>query len=275
MMNGLRYVPVNGTRIAYLDVGTGEPVVFVHGAISDSRFWAPQVAALSHRYRCIALDQRYFGQSWPDAGQQLSLSTHADDLCHFLGAVASGPVHVVATSYGAAVALAGAVASPNQFGSLFLNEPSLASLVTEIEDIAVLSQARRALTPAAAALAAKDLATAVELFCDWTAFPGAFSFISEEFKVMFHQNARSLALQLAAPPPAVTAAQIAQLNMPVVFTVGEKTTPFFAVQVRAAHRAIAHSNLISIPGAHHGASFENPTAFNEALIAHLVQVTGA
>ena len=275
MLNSPSYIAVNGTRLAYYEAGTGEPVVFVHGAVSDSRFWAPQVAALSHRYRCIAFDQRYFGQSWPDGGQQLSLSTHVDDLCHFLGAVSSRPVHVVATSYGAGVVLACAVASPDQFSSLFLNEPSLASLVTEPEDIAVLLQARKDLAPAAAALTAKDLATAVELFCDWTAFRGAFSSLSDEFMTMFHQNARSLALQLAAPPSAVTAAQIGQLRMPVAFTMGEDTTPFFAVQVRAAHRAVAHSNLTRIPGAHHGASFENPTAFNEALVAHLVQVAAA
>ena len=275
MLNSPSYVSVNGTRLAYYEVGTGETVVFVHGAISDNRFWAPQVATLSHRYRCVALDQRYFGQSWPDGGQQLSLSTHADDLCHFLRAVSSRPVHLVATSYGAGVALACAVASPDQFSSLFLNEPSLASVVTEPQDIAVLSQGRKDLAPTVAALTAMDLATAVKLFCDWTAFPGAFSFFSEEFKTMFNQNARSLALQLAAPPSAVTAAQIGQLRMPVAFTMGEGTTPFFAVQVRAVNRAVAHSNLIRIPGAHHAASFENPTAFNEALVAHLVQVTAA
>lgn len=271
MSNAPRHIEVNGTSLAYYESGSGEPVVFVHGGVTDHRFWAPQIEALSEHYRCIALDQRYFGQSWPDGGHKFELSTHADDLCHFVRAIASKPVHVVATSYGAGVVLASAVTHPERFKSMFLNEPSLASLVTEPEDIAVLSQARRDLAPAAAALAEKNLRRAVELFCDWTAFPGAFSSLPEEFKTIFHDNARAVALQLSAPPPSVTAAQIGALRMPLTFTTGDETTPFFAVQVRAAHRAVPHSGLTRIAGAHHGAPFENPAAFNAALLEHLAQ----
>lgn len=266
-------VDVNDTRLAYVESGVGVPVVFVHGGITDHRFWAPQFAALSEHYRCIALDQRGFGQSWPGSGREFSLATHADDLAQFLGAVVSRPAHVVATSYGAGVALACAVAWPDRFRSLFLNEPSLASVVSEPEDMAVLSRARKDLASVAAALAAKDLATAVALFCDWTAFPGAFASIADEFRTVFHDNARTLPLQLAAAPPTVTAAQIGQLGIPVGLTVGEQTTKFFAVQLRAVHRAIAHSTVTCIPAAHHGSSFENPVAFNSALLAHLGQFT--
>ena len=275
MPSSPHYVEVNGTTLAYSESGAGDPVVFVHGAVTDHRFWAPQVAAISNRYRCIALDQRYFGKSRSNGDRKFSVSTHADDLSHFLRAVSSEPVHAVATSYGAGVALASAVASPDRFRSLFLNEPSLASLVTEADDVGVLIQARKELAPAAAALAAKDLARAVELFCDWTAFPGAFSLIPNELKNIFYENARTIALQLAAPPPTVTTAQISQLRMPVTFTTGEQTTAFFAVQVRAAHRAVAQSELIQISGSHHAASFENTAAFNEALVAHLGRATAA
>ena len=32
---------VNGVRIQYLEDGSGEPVVFVHGVISNHRAWEP------------------------------------------------------------------------------------------------------------------------------------------------------------------------------------------------------------------------------------------
>jgi pimeloyl-ACP methyl ester carboxylesterase len=267
------HVEVNGTSLAYDESGAGKPVVFVHGAISDHRFWAPQVTALADQYRCIALDQRYFGRSWPGGDRPFEISTHSDDLARFVRAIVSEPVHIVATSYGAGVALACAVAHPELFGSLFLNEPGLPSLVSEPRDLAVITEARKELAPVAAALTGNDPGEALEFFVDWILYPGAFASCPREFKTMLYENARTLALQLSAPPPMVTTAQIATLTVPITLTTGEATKPLFSVQVRAAHRAIRHSRLIPIPNAHHGASFENPTTFNAALLAHLSTVT--
>jgi pimeloyl-ACP methyl ester carboxylesterase len=269
-----RCANINGTQLAYFESGSGEPVVFVHGAITDHRFWSPQVQALPDRYRWIAPDQRYFGQSWPNGGHKFSLETHAEDLRQFLQTEVREPVHGVATSYGSAVVLACAVASPSLFKSLCLNEPSLVSLVADPEDLQVLAQGRKDLARVFAALSERNAARAVELFCDWTAFDGAFKSVSDELKTVFLENARTVELQVAAPRPTVTAAQIAQLNVPVTFTTGEKTTPFYEVQVRAAHRALPRSRLVSIPNAHHAPSFENPAAFNAALLTHLARSVG-
>ena len=52
---------VNGVRIQYLEDGSGEPVVFVHGVISDHRAWEPVRDDIARKYRFIALTQRYFG----------------------------------------------------------------------------------------------------------------------------------------------------------------------------------------------------------------------
>lgn len=270
-----QYAQINGTRLAYVESGVGEPVVFVHGAVSDHRFWSLQVPALADRYRSMALDQRYFGRSWPGGEHKFGLETHAADLCQFLQTVVREPIHAVATSYGAGVVLASAAAFPALFKSLFLNEPVLASLVTDPADLSVVAQARTDLAPVAVALSEHDGAKAVELFCDWTAFRGAFKSWSEELKTMLLENARTLELQIAAPRPTVTAAQIAQLTMPVTFTAGAETIPFFAVQVRAAHRAVPHSRFITIADAHHTAPFEAPTAFNAALFTHLAGSTAA
>ena len=275
MSNIARQVEVNGTTLAYYESGSGEPVVFIHGAISDHRYWRSQVEVLSRRYRCVALDQRYFGQSWTTGGREYSLATHADDLCQFICALSSEPVHVVATSYGSGVALASAVASPRCLRSLLLNEPVLASLVTEPNGRAVLSRERAELAAAAAAVAANDFAKAAELFCDWTAFPGAFSSSTEEFKTMLYENARTLPLHFASPRSVTPALDLAQVRVPVTFTVGEKTRQFFVVQAEAAHRAIAHSRLTRIPGAYHIANLECPEAFNAVLAEHLAQAAAA
>src|SRR6266567_4277199 len=79
-----RQVLVKGVDLTYLDQGTGAPVVFVHGAFSDLRFWEPQRQAVAQQYRFIALTQRYFGTTpWPDDGKHFAATTHASDLAAF------------------------------------------------------------------------------------------------------------------------------------------------------------------------------------------------
>jgi pimeloyl-ACP methyl ester carboxylesterase len=50
----LKTAEVNGAKLAYHEHGTGQPVIFVHGAISDLTTWQPQLPAVGARYRAIA-----------------------------------------------------------------------------------------------------------------------------------------------------------------------------------------------------------------------------
>jgi pimeloyl-ACP methyl ester carboxylesterase len=54
-------VELNGVRLEYIDQGSGEPIVFLHGAPHDLRAWEPVKAEIGRRYRFIAYTQRYFG----------------------------------------------------------------------------------------------------------------------------------------------------------------------------------------------------------------------
>ena len=57
------------TDIFYQDIGTGQPVVLIHGWPLSHRMWEPQVNALTEAgYRCIAYDRRGFGESDKPAG---------------------------------------------------------------------------------------------------------------------------------------------------------------------------------------------------------------
>src|SRR5215475_7393230 len=51
-------IEVNGVRLSYVEQGSGEPVVFVHGAFSDLRVWEPVKEEVAKRYRFIAYTQR-------------------------------------------------------------------------------------------------------------------------------------------------------------------------------------------------------------------------
>ena len=55
-------------RWHYVETGSGEPVVFLHGMPDSWFMWHHQMAALSDSYRCIAVDLKGYGQSGKDRG---------------------------------------------------------------------------------------------------------------------------------------------------------------------------------------------------------------
>jgi len=77
-LGAAKEVEVNGVRLQYIEQGSGEPIVFVHGAPHDLRAWEPVRQEIAKRYRFIVYTQRT--EPWPDEGKNFSSATHADDL---------------------------------------------------------------------------------------------------------------------------------------------------------------------------------------------------
>ncbi|MEM8815727.1 MAG: haloalkane dehalogenase [Pseudomonadota bacterium] len=58
-----RFLEVDGQRMAYVEMGSGQPIVFQHGNPTSSYLWRNIMPALSHRGRCIAVDLVGMGDS--------------------------------------------------------------------------------------------------------------------------------------------------------------------------------------------------------------------
>jgi haloalkane dehalogenase len=56
-------VDINGRDMAYVDVGEGDPIVFLHGNPTSSYLWRNVIPHLSGGYRCIAPDLIGMGDS--------------------------------------------------------------------------------------------------------------------------------------------------------------------------------------------------------------------
>lgn len=267
----LKRLAVNGIPLAYADLGHGDTVVFVHGAISDHRIWVPQLSGFEGTFRRIALNQRYFGlDPWLDRPSREWRQTHVADLIGFVETLGEGPVHLVGSSYGGEIVLAAATRRPDLVRSVLVNEPTVASIVTDPEDLAMLQREREDVAPAINALKAGDAQQATRLFAEWTAnLCGRFGDLEPSFQAVFLDNARTLGAQLAANPLNLSAAQLAGLKLPVTVTMGSLTRPFFQVIANAVLRTLERSRRVVIPDAHHGAPFENAPAFNAALFDHL------
>src|SRR5689334_5354600 len=62
-MAALRYVTVNGVKLAYRVEGAGVPVIFVHGEGYSHELWTKQLEPFARKYQVIAYDRRGHGQS--------------------------------------------------------------------------------------------------------------------------------------------------------------------------------------------------------------------
>src|SRR5262249_44339445 len=104
--NRLQHVELRGTRLAYVEQGRGQPLVFVHGSISDLTIWQPILESVGGRYRAIAYSRRY---AWPNDPISDTvadgLAQHATDLAEFIETLKLGPVHLVGNSFGGFISL--------------------------------------------------------------------------------------------------------------------------------------------------------------------------
>jgi pimeloyl-ACP methyl ester carboxylesterase len=107
-------------EFAYVDVGTGDPAIFVHGLFVSSYLWRDVVEQLADDRRCIAYDLPAHGQTRVGRDQDLSLGANADMLAAFCDALGLDTVDVVANDTGGAIAQVFAVDNVDRVRTLTL-----------------------------------------------------------------------------------------------------------------------------------------------------------
>jgi pimeloyl-ACP methyl ester carboxylesterase len=268
MMPPLR---VNGVDLSYIEQGTGSPVVFVHGAWMDLRYWEPQRQAMATHYRFMAYSLRYHGTApWPDEGQHYSVGTHIADLVAFIRQLDAGPVHLVGLSSGGRLVTLVACQYPDRVRSLTVLEPPIDELLVDLPEAQPVRDAwRQAFEPIRTAAQAGEAVQAAKLFFELAhnQGPGAFDTQPEAFRQMILDNARTVPLQLSAPrPPAISCTTLSGVKAPTLVVGGEQTPRYLALINEVVVQCIPGSRLVVIPKAAHLMSHQNPAAFNEALL---------
>ena len=119
-----RFANVNGVRLHYLTVGTGDPIVLLHGYAETSHMWLPLAAELASTHTVIAPDLRGAGRSSkPDGGYtkaEMAVDIHA--LVHKLG---FERIQIVGHDIGLMVAYAYAAQYPSEVQRIALMDAFL------------------------------------------------------------------------------------------------------------------------------------------------------
>jgi pimeloyl-ACP methyl ester carboxylesterase len=103
-------------------VGQGNPVVFLHANVCDSRMWGVQVRELGVNYQAITYDRRGFGRTRAEKEDFSAV----EDLMAVIGGFAGGTLPIlVGCSQGGKIAIDAALRYPSRIRALALIAPSV------------------------------------------------------------------------------------------------------------------------------------------------------
>lgn len=122
---GRAVAAVNGVRLHYETMGSGEPLVFVHGGGDDLSYWRDELPAFAARFRVLAYSRRHAAPNDNPAERSYNSLVDAADLAALLETEVRAPAHIVAASIGGCAALFVAARSPALVRSLVLAEPPM------------------------------------------------------------------------------------------------------------------------------------------------------
>ncbi|GGC66905.1 alpha/beta fold hydrolase [Undibacterium terreum] len=220
---------IGDTELAYVEQGTGIPIVFVHGAGGDWRTFDPLREFIAPKYRYISYSRRYhYPNAWSDQGQQYTILQHAQDLVDLIRALRLPKVHLVGGSYGGRIAAWFALNYPGLLRSVTFSEPGLVDGDSLAAGAAVASW-NADIAGMVSSLRAGDLRRATIGFFDAVlGFKGAFERLPAGRQQNGLDNARTFGPMLSSPKvPPGPPQQWGEIDVPVLLMHGQYTRAYF------------------------------------------------
>ena len=266
-------IEVGGVELHYIEQGSGEPLILLHGGQGDYRAWQPQIAALSARYRVIAYSRRYHFPNRNTVGVNHSPIIDANDLAGLIAALKLGSVHLVGTSIGAYTAMAFAMTHPELVRTMVLAEPPIHPWAAETQQGSALYRSFMEDVHGRAAHAFRTATdeAAMRILIDAFDGKGTFDALPAERRQMVMANAMFFKAIAAShdPFPNLPRARFRELRMPVLVIQGAGTDALHAMDAEEVAKTFPNASRATIPDAGHGSPRQNPAAFNRAVLAFL------
>lgn len=220
-----------------------EPLVLLHGGMSDGSAWGANAPAFAERYRVFAPDRRGHGKT-PDLDAPFGYDAMAGETIAFMEEVVRSPAHVVGWSDGGNVGLLVALRRPDLVRRLVLVGANFHhdGLMPELD----LSDGPDA--PEAQMLKMMYEVVAVD--------PG-------HWLTFFEKTAR-----LWAEEPTLAVEDLKGVESPTLVLVGDDDGIYWE-HTLALYQGIADSQLAVMPGTSHICALEKPALFNELVLAFL------
>src|SRR2546430_11540780 len=284
----LRNADVGQIKLAYVEAGSGEPVVFVHGIPTDYRAWSGQVEPFARKYHVIAYSRRLAQPNLNEMDYENStVENNSADLVGLIEELGISPVHLVGHSYGGFAAAYCASTNARLIRTLTLIEPAVSTMLLKnrkstSEFLGLLFShpsiamsaarfQRGSLDPSLKAFREGDFDAALRLNLDGIMNRhGAFEQLSEPVRIMTKENERTVG-ELLAEVPVFGREEASKISAPTLLIHGTDSPKVLHAIVDRLRKAIPKSETSIISQSAHLPHFEKPQEFNELVLGFLAK----
>ena len=113
------YAEVNGINLYFETLGTGRPLILMHGGLGSGEMFGPILPALSADHQVIAVDLQGHGRT-ADIDRPIDIRLMADDIAALIDHLGLDKPDLVGYSLGGGVAFFTAVKYPDKVGKLVM-----------------------------------------------------------------------------------------------------------------------------------------------------------
>jgi len=272
----VKSILINGDSIHYIDIGKGDPVVFVHGTLGDYRTWGLQFDTFARTHRVISYSRRfaYPNKQMINDSADYTVVPHAKDLAAFIKALNLQPVHLVGHSYGALTSLLATIEHPELVRSLMLGEPPAMPLLANVPggDTILNNFITKAMMPAAEAFKNNNNEKAVNVFVGGVMGDSSFfSKMPARARETMMDNTLELRGEVFTKNlfPPITCDDIRKIKTPVLLLQGDRTPLLFTSIISVLDSCLTNKEIKVLPNASHGLEFENPSEFNKTVLGFI------
>ncbi|MFH1638803.1 MAG: alpha/beta hydrolase [Chloroflexota bacterium] len=264
-------IKVNGADLYYEDTGKGKPIVFIHGYVSDIEDWRHQINYFSSKYRCLALDQRGRGKGTPPKNpDEYTFDLFVDDVYQWLKALKVERFVLDGHSLGGMISQGFTLAHPEMVEALVLTDTSSGSTSVSAEQMAyrkVLNEI--AFNIGTVAAFDYDYANDPATTARYTKHPETWDRMREKTRTTSPEGYVYVRMGLQNRP--VYTERLSEIKCPTILFCGTDDVGLVEPMKLMASK-LKGSELIWLQNAGHGAMYDKPGEYNQALAKFLQKI---
>ena len=254
-------------------VGNGDPVVFLHAGVCDSRMWRAQLDGVGAGNRAIAYDRRGCGETQAEKEDFSAVA----DLMAVIDAMANGtPAILIGCSEGGRIALDAALRHPSSVRALVLIAPS----VTGAPEAIYPPEAKSLMAQLKEAQEAGDLdqviAIKARLWLDGPMEPEG-RVMGQARRLFFDMNA----IALRSPPVGLNLDvapafhRLGEISAPTLVIQGDFDFPHIQKRSRHIATTVLSGSCHELTGAAHLPNLERPAEVTDLLVEFINRCSSA
>lgn len=233
------HAEVNGISLFHVETGEGDPVVFLHGGLSNSDYFGLQVPEVARRHRVICVDSRGHGRSSRNT-QPFGYDLMTDDVVALLDHMKISRTAIVGWSDGAIIGLDMAMRHPDRVSRVFAfgANTQTSGLKPDIDKNPTFAQ---------------FIARAKTEYERLSPTPGEYDQFLQQIEKMWDSQ------------PNWTDEQLRTIRTPVLIADGQHDEGIRREHTEYMAATIPGAGLLILPNVSHFAFLQDPALFNAAL----------